>query len=365
MRHSKIILSVCMVCLFAFQSTGQNNRNGNNSVLHQPPEADFSWVNVCFGDTSQFINGSIRGTTYKWYIYNKTMTPLDSFTTLNISYLFPSADTFYVKLIADNGHAASMTEMVIIGIVTTADFNFMHCSNQFMNHSTCATSFFWDFGDGNTSTAALPTHQYADTGYYNVKFIAYKGIYSDTATKQIFVNPDAFPTGAITYYVSNDTLFVHSADSMAGMFYNWKFGDFTANVYKRDTFHVYANPGTYIMYFSDWNTCTTAYSTDTITINTVSSINNISPTKYAVTIFPNPVSEKTDLNVSYTSATETKTQIRMLNSLGQSVFEKEYKLLNGENKLRISTTDLSQGVYSMTLQTENGIFNTKVIVVGN
>ena len=145
MKYGKYIIGFFIFCLLSFQSIGQNNRNGYNSVLHQPPEADFSWVNACFGDTTQFINGSIRGMTYKWYVYNKNMAKLDSSTNFNISYLFPSADTFYVYLYVDNGHPASITEMVVIDTVTRADFNFMHCSNQFLNHSTCATSFFWDF----------------------------------------------------------------------------------------------------------------------------------------------------------------------------------------------------------------------------
>jgi len=365
MKYKKYILHFFIFCLFSFQSIGQNNRNGYNSVLHQPPEADFSWINACLGDTTQFINGSIRGTFYQWYIYDKNMNKLDSSKTLNISYLFPAADTFFVFLQADNGHLASSTQMVIIDTVLTSDFNFMHCSNQFMNHSTCATSFFWDFGDGNTSTAQTPTHLYSDTGYYIVKFIAYKGIYSDTTIKQIFVDPIAFPTGAITYYLSNDTLFVHALDSSAGIFYNWKFGDFTPNVYKRDTFHVYANPGTYIMYFSDWNTCNTAYNTDTIVVNAVNSINNIFIVDPAFNVFPNPLSPNTDLKITYTAALSGTSRLRICNSLGQTVFDKEYKTGIGKNELRIININLTEGIYFVNLQTEDINSNTKIIISGN
>lgn len=362
MKFSKNILSVCFFCLFVFQGFAQNNRYGNNSVLHQPPEADFSWINACLGDTTKFINGSIRANTYKWYIYDKNMNKLDSSTNLNISYLFPSADTFYVYLYADNGHPSSVMDTVIIDTLTTANFNFMHCSNQFMNHSTCATSYFWDFGDGNTSTSALPTHQYADTGYYNVKFIAYKGIYSDTATKQIFVNPDAFPTGVITYTLSGDTLFVHAVDSMAGMFYNWKFGDFTPNVYKRDTFHVYANPGTYILNFSDWNTCNTNYSMDTIIVTAVNSVSNVSLIHSSVSVFPNPVSTKTDLNITYNTSLAEKVRLRICNSFGQTIFDKEYKTSAGKNELKIPTEGFTEGIYFLTLQSESTNAQSKIIV---
>lgn len=42
----------------------------------------------------------------------------------------------------------------------------------FSNSSTNAGNFYWDFGDGSTSTQASPTHTYTGTGNYNVQLIA-------------------------------------------------------------------------------------------------------------------------------------------------------------------------------------------------
>lgn len=45
------------------------------------------------------------------------------------------------------------------------------CSDQtyyFSNHSKNATSYFWDFGDGESSTDANPTHTYVNPGCYTV-----------------------------------------------------------------------------------------------------------------------------------------------------------------------------------------------------
>jgi Zn-dependent metalloprotease len=44
---------------------------------------------------------------------------------------------------------------------------------QFNNLSTSALSYFWDFGDGGTSTAENPTHIYNAAGTYDVTLIAY------------------------------------------------------------------------------------------------------------------------------------------------------------------------------------------------
>jgi len=43
---------------------------------------------------------------------------------------------------------------------------------EFNNTSTNANSYFWDFGDGSTSTLANPTHTYAVPGLYSVKLVA-------------------------------------------------------------------------------------------------------------------------------------------------------------------------------------------------
>lgn len=43
----------------------------------------------------------------------------------------------------------------------------------FQNNSVGATSFLWDFGDGNTSTQVAPQHQYMAQGTYTVTLYAY------------------------------------------------------------------------------------------------------------------------------------------------------------------------------------------------
>ena len=43
---------------------------------------------------------------------------------------------------------------------------------QFTNYSTDATTFMWDFGDGNTSTDENPLHEYTESGNYIITFTA-------------------------------------------------------------------------------------------------------------------------------------------------------------------------------------------------
>lgn len=59
----------------------------------------------------------------------------------------------------------------------------------FLNLSSGATHYFWDFGDGGTSTLAEPSHTFAD-GFHTIKLIATGASgcnLSDTASMNIFV----------------------------------------------------------------------------------------------------------------------------------------------------------------------------------
>ena len=54
---------------------------------------------------------------------------------------------------------------------STIDSNICSTSDTiyFLNLSTGASTYLWDFGDGNTSTNANPSHKYSNYGNYNVK----------------------------------------------------------------------------------------------------------------------------------------------------------------------------------------------------
>src|SRR5690606_8420873 len=66
---------------------------------------------------------------------------------------------------------------------------------QFGNTSSNATSYFWNFGDGATSTNTTPTHSFNTPGAYSVMMVA--------------INPNACKTHDTVYLsvtVSSDTI---------------------------------------------------------------------------------------------------------------------------------------------------------------
>lgn len=85
--------------------------------------------------------------------------------------------------------------------VTVADFQVppsgcAPVSMNFTNNSTGANDYYWDFGDGNNSTAVNPTHVYNNAGTYTVMLIAYDSTgtncnLSDTIRKQVLILTDS------------------------------------------------------------------------------------------------------------------------------------------------------------------------------
>lgn len=58
----------------------------------------------------------------------------------------------------------------------------------FVNTSTGANTYYWDFGDGFDSNISSATHQYANEGIYTIMFIAYNGTCSDTIYFTVIVD---------------------------------------------------------------------------------------------------------------------------------------------------------------------------------
>lgn len=81
---------------------------------------------------------------------------------------------------------------------------------SFTNTSNNAGSYAWDFGDGNTSSSANPTHSYATPGTYQVELIASGCIGTpDTITQSVTVQ------GNPTYTVTPDS--IYSSVSCGGL----------------------------------------------------------------------------------------------------------------------------------------------------
>ena len=126
---------------------------------------------------------------------------------------------------------------------TQSEVNFLEYS--FENSSTGATSYLWDFGDGNTSTEESPTHVYATHNIYEVTLTATNDTnLSNSLTQTIDIQAPV--TADFTYEVDDDDYrTIHFTDaSVDAVMLLWEFGDgfqFTG----MNPSHTYAVDGIY------------------------------------------------------------------------------------------------------------------------
>lgn len=101
---------------------------------------------------------------------------------------------FAVSTIGDNGLesrrslAFPYTGIYPVDPLTAANFDFMPLNDfgvAFTNTSTDGDEYFWDFGDGNTSTDENPSHVYASNGAYEVMLISTNDCGSDTIMQTV------------------------------------------------------------------------------------------------------------------------------------------------------------------------------------
>jgi len=179
-------------------------------VSTNPPVADFSGTpttimegqSVAFTDLSQYATG------WSWNFGDS-----QTATTQNPVHTYSTAGTYTVSLTANNNNGfdtetkvnyITVTPFTIVPVAGfTADAT-STCTGvvNFTNTSVDASSYLWDFGDGNTSTDENPTHVYTTSGTFTVTLTASNSYSSDTEIKPNYITV-ALPASPTTTGASN------------------------------------------------------------------------------------------------------------------------------------------------------------------
>jgi hypothetical protein len=77
-------------------------------------------------------------------------------------------------------------------------------------------------------------------------------------------------------------------------------------------------------------------------------------------IYPNPSNDY--LTLKYASNSDKNIKIKIFNNLGEIILSENKKLELGENEIRISTINISNGMYLFTVENDNEIYTDKIIV---
>lgn len=113
------------------------------------------------------------------------------------------------------------------------------------------TTWSWDFGDTNTSTAQNPSHIYTTPGTYTVSLTVSNSDGNDTITKTNYINVNVLPPPPVAEFSGTLTtgdapLSVDFSDLSTNnpTTWSWDFGD-TYGSTAQNPSHIYTNPGTY------------------------------------------------------------------------------------------------------------------------
>jgi gliding motility-associated-like protein len=157
---------------------------------------------------------------------------------LPINHTFPSAGTYNAKLILIDTNYCNYPDTVIkqlrIAPLVKAQFETppTGCAPYnaaFNNTSIAGQEFFWDFGDGNTSTDVNPVHLYPNTGTYVVTLrVVDTSTCNKTDTTQFTITVHAKPQAAFSITPvpaeeNKPTIFLNG--SIGANRFTWQFGD--------------------------------------------------------------------------------------------------------------------------------------------
>ena len=157
-------------------------------------------VSLCVGDTIQFsLIHTIDVGQINWNLGDGT----EFIDSLDLAYIYEgeagsNQNTVNVTLVSgENGCEHSLEiDVIVHGVIADfeVDESFDYCQGfvRLINQSESASVYFWEFGDGNTSTEENPSHKYEDDGFTKVTLTAEnpEAGCSDIITKDIQITPE-------------------------------------------------------------------------------------------------------------------------------------------------------------------------------
>lgn len=251
------------VSLTTTNANGCRATNIVNVIISPLPVAGFIPSDACANSSTVFTNTStISSGTISGYFWDFG----DGFgisTSVNPSYSYLQPGTYTVTMIATSNEGCSDTITHIVTIFPLPVPNFLHISAagcgplvvNFTDSSYIAQgsviAWFWDFGDGKSSTLENPSHTYEASGTYNVTLTVTSNNgceNSITVPNIVTVYPAPIaefePDPAQTSIIHPEFNFTNLTSG--GLTYQWTFGDGTGNS-QFEPNHMYADTGTYMV----------------------------------------------------------------------------------------------------------------------
>ncbi len=262
----------------------------------------------------------------------------------------------------------------------TANFWSVDSANYvyFINSSTGSNlNYYWDFGDGSSSTQMHPNHMYASAGTYTVCLTVWDnaGNCADTLCSVVTVTGSTGGPACSAGYVwfvdstfntgSTNTVYMFNTSTGNNLTYSWDFGDGNTSNQAYPT-HQYQQNGTYTVCLTvdDGAGCTHTYC-DTVsytqrqegfTINVLplGSNNQLSVEETGLEfnkLYPNPANES--ITVELNNINGNDVSLTITDMTGRTIYNNNLVGSTGNQAHNININDLSPGVYNLMIKSNN------------
>jgi PKD repeat protein len=210
-------------------------------------------------------------------------------------------------------------------------------------------SYSWSNG------ATTQSIQVTTTGSYTVTTTNADACAGVGASDAVSVAFTATPTAAGSF-TTNGNIVTFSNTSTGASSYSWDFGDFT-NSSASAPVHAYAVNGNYQVVLTAINgncTDTTVLNVAiTVSIEELMGLSNL-------TIYPNPASETAV--ISFDNTLGNSFDIQLIDQLGRVIMNQNGVQASGSNLVTIDLTNLSDGLYSIQLTSNQNTISKRLIV---
>ena len=350
--HTYNIPGTFNVCLNVINEVGENTICQSLTVV-LIPVANFEIVENGDGNF-QFNDLSTNNPdAWVWTFGDGNMTNDQS-----PSHTYDAPGSYEVCLTAANEVGSTQScQMVSVLFAPVASFDIDTLDNGLYGFTDLSTntpsSWTWDFGDGNTSTAQNPTHTFATAGTFNICLTATNTAGNNTACQSLTVvlSPQANFTATMGEN-GNYTFTDQSTNEPSS--WAWDFGDGNTSTDQNPT-HTFTTTG-------DFNVClmvTNAAGSSNICQMISVIINDVDDPalEAALSVFPNPVS-----NVLQIQLQDQSTEGVFLQVIGLNGQTQVRQAIQGQATLQVG--NWAAGHYTALLYASTGaIIGRKQFVV--
>ncbi len=184
---------------YTVELTTENNCGSDTEsidvVINVYPEAllDGFPINVCVGDEVQLIDNSLNAESKMWTINGGSPGTSEED---NPIVTYANEGTYSITLMVSNQYGESTEDFIdVVNVIgePTASFTGTQAENvvDFEATGTNISTYFWDFGDGNTSTEQNPSHTFETNGMFEVVLTVSNECGEFTVTKTYAINSNS------------------------------------------------------------------------------------------------------------------------------------------------------------------------------